>query len=333
MISRRRFTTGVVIALTPLGATASAQEYKAQHTGQTVLIGYLGNSSPTLEADLVAAFREGLRQLGYVDGQNLSIRYQWAEGRQERLAVLARELVQLKPDVIVTSGTPGGLAAKEATQSIPIVMAVAGDPLAAGLVSSLARPGANVTGLAALAPELDVKRLELLKQVLPKLSRVAVLLNPVNPMSEIDWRALQPAGDTLGVRLQRVEVRRPEDLENALATIKAARPDGLLIIPDRTLLIYRGAIVQFIVSHRLPGVFPYREFAVEGGLMAYGPDYKDMFRRAATYVDRILKGAKPADLPVEQPTKFELVINLKTPKAIGLTIPPPVLARADQVIE
>src|SRR5262245_17171266 len=328
MIHRRTFLCGLM-----LGGLALPRVADAQQAGGTVLIGYLGNSSPVLEAELVAAFREGLRQLGYVDGQNLSIKYQWAEGRQERLAVLARELVQLKPDVILTAGTPGALAAKEATQSIPIVMAVAGDPLAAGLVSTLARPGANVTGLAALAPELDVKRLELLKQVVPKLSRVAVLMNPVNPMSGVGWKALRPTGDTLGVRLQPVEARHPEDLDDALATIKAARAEGLLIIPDRTLFIYRGAIVQFLARRRLPGVFPYREFAVEGGLMAYGPDYKDMYRRAATYVEKILKGGKPADLPIEQPTKFELVINLKTTKTLDLAIPESLRLRADQIVE
>jgi putative ABC transport system substrate-binding protein len=328
MMNRRTFLWSLT-----LGALAAPLAADAQQAGRTVIIGYLGNSSPSLEAELVAAFREGLRQLGYVDGQNLSIKYQWAEGRQERLTVLARELVQLKPDVILTAGTPGGLAAKQATQSIPIVMALAGDPLAAGLVASLARPGANVTGLSSLAPELEAKRLELLKQVLPKLSRVVVLLNPVNPFSEIAWKALQPAGDALGVRLQSVEARRPNDLDQALATIKAAHPDGLLIIPDRALFIYRGSIVEFITKHHLPGVFAYREFAVEGGLMAYGPDYKDMYRRAATYVDKILKGTRPGDLPIEQPTKFELVLNLKTAKALGLTIPPSLLLRADQVIE
>ena len=293
-------------------------------------IGYLGNSSPSLESNLVEAFREGLRQLGYVEGRNLTIKYRWAEGEQNRSAVLAAELVRLKPDVILTSGTLGTLAAKQATQSIPIVTAIVGDPVAAGLVSSLAKPGGNVTGLSTLAPELSGKRLELFKQAVPKLSRVVALLNPVNPFTMIAWKATQPAAEALGVKLQPVEARSPNDLDHAFATIKAARPNGLI---DRLLLAYRASIVQFVTKNRLPGMFPFREFAQEGGLMAYGPDYTDMFRRAATFVDKILKGAKPADLPIEQPTKFELVINLKTAKALGLTVPQTVLLQTDHLIE
>jgi len=306
---------------------------EAQQTGRTATIGYLGNSSPTLESNLVHAFREGLRRLGYVEGQNLVIKYVWAEGQQERYAVLARELVSLKPDVILAAGTPGTLAAKQATQSIPIVTALAGEPVAAGLVSSLAKPGGNVTGLSTLAPELEGKRLELFKEAVPKLSRVVALLNPANPLTTIAWKAMQRAAEALGVKLQPVEARSPNDLDRALATIKAARPDGLIVLPDRLLLAYRESIVQFMTKNRLPGMFPFRDFAQEGGLMAYGPDYTDMFRRAATYVDRILKGAQPGDLPVEQPTKFELVINLKTAKALGLTIPQSILVRADEIIQ
>ena len=305
----------------------------AQQAGRTATIGYLGNSSPTLESNLVQAFREGLRRLGYVEGQNLVIKYVWAEGQQERYAVLARELVSLKPDVILAAGTPGTLAAKQATQSIPIVTALAGEPVAAGLVSSLAKPGGNVTGLSTLAPELEGKRLELFKEAVPKLSRVVALLNPANPFTTIAWKATQPAAEALGVKLQPVEARSPNDLDRALATIKAARPDGLIVLPDRLLLAYRESIVQFTTKNRLPGMFPFRDFAQEGGLMAYGPDYTDMFRRAATFVDKILKGAKPGDLPIEQPTKFELVINLKTARALGLTIPQTILLQADQVVE
>ena len=313
-------------ALAPLAAGG-------QQVGRTVTIGYLGNSSPSLEPNDLEAFREGLRQLGYVEGQNLIIKYQWAEGQQERHAVLAVELVRLKPDVILTSGTPGTLAAKQATQSIPIVTAVVGDPVASGLVSSLAKPGGNVTGLATLNEELEGKRLEIFKQVVPKLSRVAVLLNPDNPFTMIAWRGAQSAAEALGVKLQPVEVRGPNDLNGAFATIKAARPQGLILLPDRFLLTYRASIVQFVAKNRLPSMFSFREFAQEGGLMTYGPDTTDMYRRAATYVAKILRGAKPADLPMEQPTKFEFVINLKTAKALGLTIPPSVLGRADQVIE
>jgi putative ABC transport system substrate-binding protein len=328
-VSCTSFQALVVLTFGLLAAPLAAE---AQQAGRTVTIGYLGNSSPALESNVVEAFREGLRQLGYVEGRNLIIKFEWAEGRQERHPVLARELVRLKPDVILTAGTPGTLAAKQATQSIPIV-AVAGDLVEAGLVSSLAKPGGNVTGLSVLTPELEGKRLELLKEAVPKLSRVAVLRNPANPITTIAWKAAQPTAGALGVKLQPVEARGANDLDRALARIKAGRPEGLVVMPDRFLLAYRASIVEFVVKNRLPGMFPFREFAQEGGLMAYAPDYPGMYRRAATYVDKILKGAKPADLPVEQPTRFELVVNLKTAKALGLTIPRSVLIRADHVIQ
>jgi ABC-type uncharacterized transport system substrate-binding protein len=331
-ISNRWHLIVLVLSLAFLAApfAARAQEHK---TGRTVTIGYLGNSSPSLEATLVQAFREGLRQLGYVEGQNLVMRYRWAEGHEERYAVLAQELVRLKPDVILAAGTPGTLAVKHATQSIPIVTAVVGEPVAAGLASSLAKPGGNVTGLATLAPELEGKRLELLKEVVPKLSRVVALLNPANPFTTIAWKAALSAAETLGVKLQAVEARDPNGLDRAFATIREARPDGLLVLPDRVLFTYRASIVAFMVKSRIPGMFPFREFAQEGGLMAYGPDYTDMYRRAATYVDKILKGAKPAELPIEQPRKFQMVVNLKAAKALGLTISQSILLRADEVIQ
>jgi ABC-type uncharacterized transport system substrate-binding protein len=327
-----RSTVGIVITLI-LSLLTVPRTAKTQQAGGTVTIGYLGNASPALEATLVAAFREGLRQLGYVEGQNLVITYRWAEGQQEQHAVLAQELVRLQPDVILTAGTPGIFAAKHATPSIPIVTAIAGDPVAAGLVASLAKPGGNVTGLSTLATELEGKRLELFKQAVPTLSRVAALLNPANPFTPIAWKAMQPAAEALGVRLQPVEVRGPQDLDRAFATIKEARPDGLIIVPDRFLLTYRASIVQFMAENRLPGMFPFRQFVQEGGLLTYGPDYTDMYRRAATYVVKILKGAKPADLPMEQPTKFELLINLKTAQTLGLTIPPTLLFQADELIK
>jgi ABC-type uncharacterized transport system substrate-binding protein len=319
----------MTLALTFLWAPLLAE---ARPAGGSVTIGYLGNSSPALEPDLVDAFREGLRQLGYVEGQNLIIKYVWAEGQHERYADLARELVQLQPDIIFTAGTPGTLAAMHATPSIPIVTAIAGDPIAAGLVANLARPGGNVTGLTTLAAELEGKRLELFKQAVPTLARVVTLLNPANPFTAIGWKAMQPAAEALGLTLQPVEARGPQDLDHAFATIQAGRPDGLIIIPDRFLLTYRASIVQFTAEHRLPGMFPFRDFVQEGGLLAYGPDYTHLYRRAATYVDKILKGAKPADLPVEQPMKFELIINLKTAEALGLTISPTLLFQADEVI-
>jgi putative tryptophan/tyrosine transport system substrate-binding protein len=325
-------TTVVVIVALALNLFGAPLAAAARPAGGTMTIGYLGNSSPSLEPDLVDAFREGLRQLGYVEGQNLIIRYVWAEGQQERYADLARELVQLQPDIILTAGTPGTLAAMHATPSIPIVTAIAGDPVAAGLVASLAKPAGNVTGLTTMAAELEGKRLELFKQAVPTLSRVVALLNPANPYTTIAWKAVQPAAEALSLTLQPVEARGPHDLDRAFAMLEEVRPDGLIIIPDRFLLTYRASIVQFTAAHRLPGMFPFRDFVQEGGLLAYGPDYTDLYRRAATYVDKILKGAKPADLPMEQPMKFELVINLKTAQALGLTMPPTLLFQADEVI-
>jgi putative ABC transport system substrate-binding protein len=324
--------TAILVLELALSLVASPLAADARQAGRIVTIGYLGNSSPALESKLVQAFREGLHQLGYVEGRNLNIKFEWAEGHQERHPALARALVRLAPDVILTAGTPGTLAAKQATQSIPIVTAIAGDAVATGLVASLAKPGGNVTGLSTLAPELDGKRLELLKEAVPNLSQIAVLRNPANPFTTIAWKAMQPAAEGLGVKLQPVDASSPNDLDRALARIEAASPDGLVLIVDRFLASYRASIVQCVVKNRLPGMFPYPEFAQEGGLVAYGPDYADMFRRAATYVDKILKGAKPGDLPIEQPTKFELVINLKTARALGLTIPQSVLIRADEVI-
>ena len=331
--AHRKSGIALLLATLVLGLLGMPLAAHAQQAGRTVTIGYLGNSSPALESHLVEAFREGLRQLGYVEGRNLILKFEWAEGQQERHPALARALVRLTPDVILTAGTPGTLAAKQATQSIPIVTAIAGDAVATGLVASLARPGGNVTGLSTLAPELDGKRLDLLKEAVPKLSRVAVLRNPANPFTTVAWKAMQPAAKALGVKLQPVEASSPNDLDRALARIKAAPPDGLVLIVDRFLASYRASIVQFVVKNRLPGMFPYPEFAQEGGLMAYGPDYADLFRRTATFVDKILKGAKPGELPIEQPTKFELVVNLKTAKALGLTIPQSVLIRADEVIQ
>jgi ABC-type uncharacterized transport system substrate-binding protein len=328
-MTRRTIGVFVTLALTILAAPLAAH---AQPARRPVTIGYLGNASPALEAALVDAFREGLRQLGYVEGENLVIRYVWAEGQQERHADLARELVRLQPDLIFTAGTPGTLAAKHATPSIPIVTTIAGDPVEAGLVASLAKPGGNVTGLSTLAAELEGKRLELFKQAVPTLVRVVTLLNPANPFTAISWQAIQPAAEALGVQLQPVEVRGPQELDRALAMIKEARPDGLMIVPDRFLLTYRAAMVQFMAEHRLPGMFPFREFVQEGGLLAYGPDYTDMYRRAATYVAKILRGAKPADLPMDQPMTFELVINLKTAQMLGLTIPLTLLFQAHEVI-
>jgi putative ABC transport system substrate-binding protein len=316
-----------------LGILAAPLAAEAQQAGKVPLIGYVGNSSPSLEPRLLGAFREGLRNLGYVEGQNIRIEYRWAEGRYERFPDFMAELVRLKVDVIIVAGTPATLAAQRATTAIPIVMAVIGDALEAGVVPSLARPGGNVTGLSTVVPELEGKRLELLKQALPKLSRLAVLANPANPFVAAAWRQTEQAAETLHIKLQRVDVRQPEEFGNAFSVIAKERPGALTVIADRFMLTHRAQIIAFGTKGRLPGMFPYREFVDEGGLMAYGPNYADSFRRSATYVDKILKGAKPADLPVEQPTKFELVVNLKTAKTLGLTIPQTLLQRADEVIQ
>jgi putative ABC transport system substrate-binding protein len=326
-MNRRAFVTGLgAVLAAPLTAVA-------QQTGRVYRIGYLGVSSPSLESHLVEAFRRGLRERGYLEGQNIFIEYRWAEGADDPLPLLVRELVALKVDLIVTAGTTAIQAAKQTTTTIPIVMAVTGDALGAGFVSSLARPGGNVSGLSTLMPELEGKRFELLKEVLPRLVRLAVLANPGNPFTAIDWKAVRIAADALRVNVQPVEIRAPGDFEHAFAAIKSAHPDALTLIGDRFLLAYRKRIIDFTLLQHFAAIYPFSEFVAEGGLMSYGPDYAVMFQRAAVYVDRILKGAKPADLPVEQPTKFELIINMKTAKALGLTIPPSLLLRADQVIE
>ena len=296
-------------------------------------VGYLGNSSASLESDLVDAFRQGLRELGYIEGRNIVIEYRWADGRYDRFPDLVSDLVRIKADVIVTAGTPGALAAKQATKTIPIVMTVAGDAVGTGLVASLARPGGNVTGSTTIVQELEGKRLELLKEVVPGLSRVATLTNPTNPVNPIVLKQTRLAASTLHLKLEPiVDVKTIAELEQAFATISSARPDGLILIADRFLLAERARIVAFAEKHRLPTMYPYGEMVRDGGLMSYAPSYPDLFRRAASYVDKILKGAKPAELPVEQPNKFELVINLNAARALGLTIPATLLRRADEII-
>jgi putative ABC transport system substrate-binding protein len=336
VISRRRFITGVVLALTPLGATASAQEYKAQQATKIARIGFLTlNVAPNLH--LREAFLQGLRDLGYVEGRSVVIEYRSAEGKSERLSALAAELVALKVDVLVTGGgTPTVLAAKQATRTLPIVFASAPDPVTAGLVTSLARPGGNVTGSSYLAPELVGKCLEQLKQAVPGVSRAVVLWQPgaAGERTEKDMlKGAEVAARALGVRLQFIEARRPADIDRAFSDMTSARGGALTVLGSAMFFNERRHLVDLAAKHRLPTVYPSRDFVDAGGLMSYGPNLADSFRRAATYVDKILKGAKPADLPVEQPTKFELVINLKTAKALGLTIPQALLLRADEVIQ
>jgi ABC-type uncharacterized transport system substrate-binding protein len=329
MMDRRVFLGSVAGGL--LAAPLMAE---AQPAGRVYRIGYLGNSSVVLEADLVEAFRQGLRNLNYVEGRNIVIEYLWAEGRNDLFPALVAEAVRLKADVILTSGTPATLAAKEGTRTIPIVIAAMGDPISAGVVPSLARPGGNITGLASMTPEIDGRRLELLKELVPGLSRIAVLWNPTNPNNAARVNHIQAAAKTLRLTLEPlVGAADSQDLDKSFATIAAARAEALVIESDRALLAHRAQIVDFATRRRLPALYPYREFVQAGGLVSYAPSYPAMFRRAATYMDKILKGAKPAELPVEQPTEFELVINMKTAKALGLTIPQSLLLRADQVIE
>ena len=287
-------------------------------------------SSPS--EPLLEAFRQGLRELGYVEGRNITIEYRWAEGRIERLPGLAADLVRLKVDVIVAS-SHAALAAKQATTSIPIVMPIITDPVRLGLVASLARPGGNATGFATQNDELPGKWMELVKETLPKVSRVAVLFHPTYD-GGVQLKASEAAARSLGVRLQALRVERPDDFVTAFAEVQKNRAEALIVSSSALFYVHRTRIVEFAAKHRLPTIYHQSEFVVgSGGLMSYGPDFHDLSRRSATYVDKILKGAKPADLPVQQPTKFELVINRRTAKALGLTIPQSLLLRADQVIE
>jgi putative tryptophan/tyrosine transport system substrate-binding protein len=305
---------------------------EAQQPVKVPRIGFLSPVSPSATALWHQAFRQGLRDHGWTEGKNISIEYRYAEGKSDRLPDLAADLIRLKVDIIVVSSGTDALAAKNATREIPIVMASAGDPVAIGLVETLARPGGNITGLSQIAAELAGKRLELLKEIVPGLSRVAVLWNPQGRTSTLSWKEIQLPARELGVQLHSLEVRSSNDFDKAFKDVTRARAGALVIMPDPLFVTNLNRIADLAAKSRLPSIFHLTEFVDSGGLVAYGPDRSDQFRRAATYVDKILKGTKPADLPVEQPTKFELVINLKTAKQIGLTIPPNVLARADKVI-
>jgi putative ABC transport system substrate-binding protein len=318
----------VVVLVVPLTG-------EAQQAARLSRIGYLyaGSLSDPEASRSLQAFRQGLRELGYVEGQNIAIEFRWAEGKYDRLRGLAAELVRLKVNVIVTSGTPAIQAAKQATETIPIVMVAAIDPVATGFVASLARPGGNITGMSFMLPELVGKQLEMLKEALPKVSRVALLGNPANPGNAQQMRHAQDTARALGVRLQPLEARDPSGIDNAFAAITMERVDAVIVLVDSMLLLHRTRIADNAARRRLPTVSGMIEDIEAGGLLAYGPSRVDRFRRAATYVDKILKGAKAADLPVEQPTTFELVINLKAAKALGLTIPQSLLQRADQIIQ
>ena len=318
----------LVIALALLATPLAAQ---AQPAGKVSRIGVLAATSwPPFES-----FRQGLQDLGYVEGRNILIEYRFTEGRQERFPDLAAELVRLKADVIVTWGTPAAKAAQNASGTVPVVMAASANPITAGLVSSLARPGGNITGLAAHNPELEGKRMELLKEVVPRLARVALLGRPSDTLYPLWLAEARSSARSLRVQLGPVELSNytETDLNGAFARMTREHADALIVAPDTVAVLWRMQIAALAAKHRLPAIYLHTEHVHAGGLMAYGPNYHDLFRRAAVYVDKILKGAKPADLPVEQPTKFELVINLRTAKALGLTIPRVLLLRADRLIE
>jgi ABC-type uncharacterized transport system substrate-binding protein len=318
----------IALALVVVGATAEAQQAK-----KVARIGYLAAVSASANPARIEAFRQGLRELGYVEGKNIVIEYRFADGKNERLPGLAAELVGLKVDVIVSGGPAVSRPAKKATATIPIIMTFDNDPVGNGFVASLARPGGNITGLSALSPEISGKQLELLKEIVPRLSRVAVFGTSTEPGNAQALREVEIAAGTFKVPTQSLDVLDRKDIETAFRAASKGRADALLALESPVFVLQRTQIAALAVKSRLPAIYNRREFVDDGGLMSYGTNFADLSRRAATYVDKILKGAKPSDLPVEQPTKFELVINLKAAKQIGLTIPPNVLARADKVIK
>jgi putative tryptophan/tyrosine transport system substrate-binding protein len=324
---RREFITllGCGVAAWPLSA-------RAQPASRIFRIGFVGLPSADSLPKLPKAFRAGLRDLGYEEGRNIVIEFQWADGHYERLPALFSELIRLNVDVIVTFGTPGVLAAKQVTTSIPIVFATAGDAVAAGLVASLAQPGGNVTGTTHFIPELSAKQLELLKEAIPGLTDVAILLNPANPVNEPVVPVMRETAQSLKVEIHQFGVRGPAEFEGAFAAMATRRVGALVVIDDATLIANALGIVNLASEQRLPAS-GWPDFAVAGGLMGYGVNYVDLFRRAATFVDKILKGTKPADIPVERATKFETILNLKTAKALGIDMPTSLLLRADEVIE
>jgi putative ABC transport system substrate-binding protein len=333
MIIRAALATAFAV-----GLLAAPLAVDAQQPSRVARMGYLGSGAPEWPQTqaVLAAFRQGLRERGYVEGQNIVIEYRFAEGKLDRLPDLAAELARLKPDLIFAGATPAALALQQATTTIPIVAPSMADPVADGLVASLARPGGNITGNTFLGPELVSKRLGLLKEALPGVSRVAALWQPGAYAERTMRDMLQrttAAARTLGVQLQLVEVRGVDDFDRGFSTMAKGRPDALIEVPSLMFWLERKRIVDLAAKHRLPTIYDTREYVDVGGLISYGANVRELTRQGASQVDKILKGAKPADLPVEQPTKFELVINLKTAKALGLTIPPSVLARADEVIQ
>ena len=324
---KRLFRLFLIIAFLSAGPVAEAQQ-----PARSPRIGILLPPSASFNSARVEAFRQRLRELGYVEGKNIFFEYRYAEGKLERLPDLAAELVRLKVDVIVAAG-PAGPAAKKATATIPIVFATFANPVGSGLVSSLARPGGNITGLSLMTPDLDGKRLELLKESFPKVARVAFLWMPSGSMGNVPLKDMEAAAKALGVKLQSLEVRSLDDFESAFARAKRDGAQALITYPGPLINTQQRQVLDFAAKKRLPAMYPNSEFVEAGGLMSYSPNYTDLFRRAADFVDKILKGTKPADIPVEQPMKFEFIVNLKTAKQIGVTIEPNVLVRANRVIK
>jgi putative ABC transport system substrate-binding protein len=327
--SKKAKILGVALCGLLLALSSFAQ---AQQAAKVPRIGFLAGVSPSAISARMAAFRQGLRELGYVEGKNVVIESRYAEENLDRLPALAAELVRLKVDIIITGGPPAIRSAKEATSTIPIIMGFDSDPVANGFVASLARPGGNVTGLSALSPEISGKQLELLKEIIPKLSRVAVIGSSAEPANARTLKETELAARVFGLKLQKLDIHDSRDFDSAFAAATKGRADAALVLPSAYAFAERIQLIDLAAKNRLPVMYGSSEYVEAGGLITYGVSFTDLFRRAATYVDKILKGAQPADLPVEQPTKFELVINLKTAKQIGLTIPPNVLARADKVI-
>ncbi len=320
----------LILRLLVAPLAAEAQEYKA---GRSYRIGFLAMAPPAASGPFLAVFRQALHEHGYVDGQNVTIEQRWTEGSTAQLPDLAADLVGSKVDLILAWATPPVAAAKQATKTIPIVMVGVGDPIGSGFVASLSRPGENITGVTNIARDLSAKLLEILKEVVPGASRVAVLRNVENPVSEVFLRETDTAARLLGVELQVVGVRNPDELESAFAAMTRGGAVAVIVLADPLFMSQRDRVAQLALQHRLPSAFARRESVDAGGLLAYGPSLSDQVRRAAAFVDKIFRGARPADLPVEQPTKLELVINLKTAKDLGLTIPPTVLVLADEVIQ
>ena len=323
-----RLTTGAILLL--LAATLSVE---AQPSGSVRRIGFLSGSSPEAARGFVEEFRRGLREHGYVEGQNIHVEYRWAEGKLDRLPGIIAELIRLRVELILAVASPAARAAHQATQTIPIVMVAVGNPVELGLAASLARPGGNITGFTSYGPDLTAKQLELLREAVPDMKRLAVLWTPANPLHPGTVRDLEELGRSRGIQIQPLKVVSPDDIEGAFRSAATGRAGAVWVVGDSMFIVHRARLAALAIDARLPTSFFWRGFVEAGGLMSYAPDFNRLYRQAATHVDKILKGAKPAEIPIEEPTKFELVINLRTAKALGLAIAPSLLLRADHIIE